>query len=62
MAPILAMTSNKTQFLKLMIEPELLERLQAAADEDKRTRSNLVRYALADWLERRSADRKATAA
>jgi predicted transcriptional regulator len=59
---MLAMTSPKTETLKLKIEPELLERLQAAADQDRRTRSNLVRYVLADWLERRSSEHGARAA
>jgi hypothetical protein len=56
------MTSNKTQILKLLIEPELLQRLQAAADADRRTRSNLVRHVLAIWLERRANDREQAAA
>ena len=46
----------KSELLKVRIEPGLLRRIGAAAD-DQIPSANSVRFLLADCLERRSSDR-----
>jgi hypothetical protein len=40
----------KTDQLSVRLDPAIRERLAAAAEQDRRPVSNLVRNVLADWL------------
>jgi predicted HicB family RNase H-like nuclease len=42
--------SNKSDQLSVRIDPLIRERLEAAAEQDRRPVLNLVRNVLADWL------------
>jgi len=44
-----------SQQLNVRIAPELREALEAAAEQDRRPVSNLVRGVLAEWIESRVA-------
>ena len=46
----------KTETLKLRIEPELRAAIEAAAVQERRPTSNLVRCVLADWLDARAEE------
>jgi predicted HicB family RNase H-like nuclease len=43
--------SNKSDQLSVRIDPLIRERLELAAERDRRPVSNLVRNVLADWLD-----------
>jgi hypothetical protein len=51
------MTKHKSKCatLALRLEPELRERLEAAAEQDRRVLSNLIRNVLADWVDGHAA-------
>jgi len=56
------MTSEpKSELLQVQIEPGLLRQIGVAAADQIPT-ANSVRFVLADWLERRSSDRRQAAA
>ena len=46
------MTQQKTSKIALRVEPELRDRLEAAAELDRRPMANLIRNVLADWVDR----------
>jgi predicted transcriptional regulator len=48
------MTQQKTSKIALRVEPELRDRLEAAAELDRRPTANLIRAVLADWIERQA--------
>jgi hypothetical protein len=41
---------GRTEMLKVMVDPDLKLRLQAAAQEERRSLSDLIRVVLEDWL------------
>jgi predicted DNA-binding protein len=47
----------KTEQLSIRLAPVIRERLEAAAERDRRPVSNLVRNVLADWLAERAPGR-----
>jgi predicted DNA-binding protein len=47
----------KTEQLSIRLDPVIRERLEAAAERDRRPVSNLVRNVLADWLAERAPGR-----
>ena len=49
----------KSKHLTLRLEDELHEGIAAAAQEDRRPVSNLIRNVLADWLANRSVGERA---
>jgi uncharacterized protein (DUF1778 family) len=53
-APRCGMTQQKTSKIALRVEPELRDRLEAAAELDRRPMANLIRAVLADWIERQA--------
>jgi hypothetical protein len=53
-APRCGMTQQKTSKIALRDEPELRDRLEAAAELDRRPMANLIRAVLADWIERQA--------
>jgi predicted DNA-binding protein len=50
------MSTQAKVLVSTRLEPEMAERLEALALQDRRTTSNLLRNVVSDWL----ADRKAT--
>ena len=59
--PRLYASEPKSELLEVQIEPGLLRQI-GAADADQIPIANSVRFVLADWLERRSSDRRQAAA
>ena len=57
------MTQQKTSKIALRLEPELRDRLEAAAQLDRRPMANLIRAVVADWIDRQApgerSDRRA---
>jgi hypothetical protein len=50
------MAQQKTSKIALRVEPELRDRLEAAAELDRRPVANLIRNVLADWVDSRSRE------
>jgi uncharacterized protein (DUF1778 family) len=48
------MAQQKTSKIALRVEPELRDRLEAAAELDRRPMANLIRAVLADWIDRQA--------
>ena len=48
------MSQQKTSKIALRLEPELRDRLEAAAELDRRPMANLIRNVLADWCDGRA--------
>jgi hypothetical protein len=53
-------TRQKTEHVVIRMEPELRAAIEAAAEQERRPISNLVRCVLADWLEQRAGEHAAT--
>ena len=50
-ATLAKMTQQKTSKIALRVEPELRDRLEAAAELDRRPMANLIRAVLEDWID-----------
>ena len=50
------MAQQKTSKIALRVEPEFRDRLEAAAELDRRPVANLIRNVLADWVDSRSRE------
>lgn len=46
----------------MRLDPELLERIEDAANEDRRSRADMVRIILEDWLKDREAKKQEASA
>jgi hypothetical protein len=50
----------KSEQLSVRLDPVVRERLAAAAEQDRRPVSNLVRNVLADWLQQQNGGKAAS--
>jgi metal-responsive CopG/Arc/MetJ family transcriptional regulator len=49
--------SDRKELITAMLPPVMLKKLDAMAEEESRTRSNLIRMAVAEFLEKRTGEK-----